>query len=46
MLIKAILLGLVGIVGVIDSRLIGVTMFAAILAFILDKVLYGKGANA
>ena len=26
--------------------LIGVTMFAAILAFILDKVLYGKGANA
>ncbi len=23
--------------------LIGVTMFAAILAFILDKVLYGKG---
>ena len=26
--------------------LIGVTMFAAILAFILDKVLYGKGENA
>ena len=26
--------------------LIGVTMFAAILAFILDKVLYRKGANA